>query len=44
MENIIKSSKNNKFNISAPRWKEKFKLLDGSYSVPNIPDYKVLRF
>ena len=36
----IKSSyNNNKFKISAPTWNEEFKLLDGSYSVPDIQDY-----
>ena len=37
--NIKRSHKNNKFQISAPRWNEEFELLDGSYSVSNIPDY-----
>ena len=36
----MKSSYNNKkFKISAPIWNDKFKLPDGSYSVPNIQDY-----
>ena len=30
---------NNKFKISAPTWSEEFELLDGSYSVSDIPDY-----
>ena len=29
----IKSSYNNKFEISAPTWNDKFELPDGSYSV-----------
>ena len=37
--NIKRSHKNNKFQISAPRWNEEFELLDGSYSVSDIPDY-----
>ena len=37
-KNIKKSSKNNKFKISAPAWNEEFELLDGSYSVSNIQD------
>ena len=36
---IKKSYKNNKFNISAPTWSDKFGLLDVSYSVLNIQDY-----
>ena len=33
----IKSSYNyNKFKISAPTWNDKFGLLDGSYSTPDI--------
>ena len=35
----IKSSYNNKFEISAPTWNDKFWLPDGLYSVPNIQDY-----
>ena len=35
----IKNSCNNKFKISAPTWKEKSKLSDGSYSVSDIQDY-----
>ena len=38
-KNIKKSYKNNKFKTSAPTWNEKFELLDGSYSVSDIPDY-----
>ena len=34
-----KSYKNNKFKISAPTWKEKSELPDGSYSVSDIKDY-----
>ena len=30
------SYENNKFKISAPTWKDKFELLDGSYSVFKI--------
>ena len=30
---------NNRFKISAPTWNEKFKLLDGSYSISDIQDY-----
>ena len=29
---------NNKSKISAPAWNEKFQLLDGSYSIPDIQD------
>ena len=37
---IIKISyKNNKFKISAPKWKEKFELPDGLYSISDIQDY-----
>ena len=35
----VKSSYNNKFKISAPTWREEFKLPDGSYSVSDIRDY-----
>ena len=38
-ENIKKSYKNNKFNISAPLWNEKFELPDGTYSVSDIQNY-----
>ena len=37
-KSIKKSNKNNKFKISAPRWNEEFKLLDGSYSVSDTRD------
>ena len=36
MENVKKSYKNNKFEILAPTWNEKFELPDGSYSVSDI--------
>ena len=35
-KNIKSSHNNNKFKISAPTWNDKFKLLDGSYSVSDI--------
>ena len=38
-KNIKGSYNNNKFKISAPTWKEEFKLLDGSYSISNIQHY-----
>ena len=38
-KNVESSSNTNKFKISALRWSEEFKLLDGSYSVSNIQDY-----
>ena len=38
-ENIKSSYNNNKFKISAPRWNDKFELLDGLYSVSYIQDY-----
>ena len=38
-KNIKRSYNNNKFNISAPTWNDKFELSDGSYSVSDIPDY-----
>ena len=34
-----KSSKNNKFQIWAPTWKDKFELPNVSYSVSDIQDY-----
>ena len=34
-----KKVKNDKFNISAPTWNEKFKLLDESHYVSDIQDY-----
>ena len=33
------SYKNNKFQISAPRWNDKFEIPKGSYSVLDIQDY-----
>ena len=36
---IKRSYNNDKFEISAPTWNDKFELLDGSYSVSNIQDY-----
>ena len=39
MENIKKSYKSNKFEISAPTGNEKFELPNGSYSVSNVQDY-----
>ena len=41
MENIKKSYKHNKFEISAPIWNEEFASPDGSYSVSDIQDYFV---
>ena len=38
-KNIKSSYNNNKFKISAPKWSDKFELLDWSYSVPDIQDY-----
>ena len=38
-KNIKSSYNNNKFKISAPTWKDKFELPDGSYSVSDIQDY-----
>ena len=38
-KNIKSEYKNNKFEISAPTWKETFDLSDGSYSVSDIQDY-----
>ena len=38
-KNIRSSYNNNKFKISAPTWKDKFELPDGSYSVSDIQDY-----
>ena len=38
-KNVKNSYNNNKFEISAPRWSEEFKLPDGSYSVQYIQDY-----
>ena len=39
LKNIKKIYKNNKFKISAPAWKDKFELCDGSYSVSDIQNY-----
>ena len=39
LENIKSSYNNNKIKISAPTWKDKFKLSDGSYFVSNIQGY-----
>ena len=36
MRNIKKSCKNKKFKISAPTWKDKFEVPDGSFSVSDI--------
>ena len=38
-KNIKNSCNNNKFNISAPTWNDKFELPDGPYSVSDIQDY-----
>ena len=38
-KNIKKSHKNNKFQISVPKWNEELELPDGSYSVSDIQDY-----
>ena len=38
-KNIKGSYNNNKFEISAPTWNDKFELSDGSYSVSDIQDY-----
>ena len=38
-ENIKKSCKNNKSEISAPTWNAEFELPDVSYSVSDIQDY-----
>ena len=38
-ENVKSSYNNNKFKISAPKWNDKFELLDGSYSLSDIEDY-----
>ena len=38
-KNIKSSYNNNRFNISAPTWNEKFELPDGSYSISDIQDY-----
>ena len=36
------SNRNNKFKILGPRWKDKFELPDGSYSVMDIPDFEYI--
>ena len=33
------SYNNNKFKTSVPTWNNNFELLDGLYSVSDIPDY-----
>ena len=38
-KNIKGSYNNNKFNISAPTWNDKFELPDRSYSISNIQNY-----
>ena len=38
-KNIKSSHNNNKFEISAPTWNDKFELPDGSYSISDIQDY-----
>ena len=38
-KNVKSSYNNNKFKISAPTWREEFKLPDGSYSISDIQDY-----
>ena len=37
--NMQSAYNNNKFKKSAPTWKDKFELSDGSYSVSNTQDY-----
>ena len=39
-KNIRKQNKNNKLKIMAPTWIDEFELLDGSYSVSDIQDYR----
>ena len=39
LENIKSSPKENNFKISAWIWNDEFELLDGSYLIPDIPDY-----
>ena len=41
-ENIKKSYKNNKFEISALIWKEEFELPDGSNSISNIQGFQYI--
>ena len=38
-KNIKSSYNNNKFELSAPRWNDKFELPNGSYSVSNSQDF-----
>ena len=38
-KNIKSAYNNNKFKTSSPTWNDKFKLPDGSYSIPDIQDY-----
>ena len=38
-ENIRQQHKNNKLKIKAPTWNDKFEVLDGSYSAPDIQNY-----
>ena len=38
------SYKKNTFKISAPTWNQEFELTDGSYSIPDIPDYFEYKF
>ena len=38
-KNIKSLYNNNKFKISAPTWRDKFELPDGSYSISEIQDY-----
>ena len=38
-KNVKSSYNNNKFEIPAPTWSEKFELPDGSYSISDIQDY-----
>ena len=38
-KNIKSECNNNKFNISAPTWNDKFNLPDGSFSVSDIQGY-----
>ena len=43
-KNIKNSYNNNKFKILAPTWNNKFKLPDGSYSVSDIQDYRLVAY
>ena len=38
-KNIKSPYNNNKFKVSAPTWNDTFDLLDGPYSIADIPDY-----